>query len=81
MAARADGEMMIVGREPRQHLVEHGLIVGDELALGPPLERAAERIERRAAQEFQFRQQPEAGSSHGPKLILRGRPVPCRARE
>ena len=56
---KTDRDMMIVRRELRQHFVEHRFIVRDQLAFGAPLLRMAERIERRAAQELQFRQQPE----------------------
>src|SRR6202043_1428675 len=63
--SEADREMMIVRRQSCQHFVEHRLVVADQLALGAPFQRAAERIERRSAQAFQLRQQPERREQPG----------------
>ena len=56
---KPDGEGMIVRRQRVEHFVEHRLVIVDQLPLGAALERAAERIERRAAEEFKLRQQPK----------------------
>src|SRR5262245_23168868 len=55
----ADRDVVVVGIELRQHLLEQRLVVAHDRALGPPLGRIAERIEGGAAQELEFRQQPE----------------------
>ena len=76
----ADGKMMVVGVELRQHLVERRLVVGDQLALGAPLGAVAERVEGGAAQEFEPRQQPEHRHHPRPETDLaRQRRSPCRA--
>src|SRR5579862_9949560 len=54
-----DRDVMVVRRQTRQNLVEHRLVVADQLALGTPFQRTSERIERRPAQALEFRQQPE----------------------
>src|SRR5262245_9716426 len=59
----ADREVMVLGRELAEHLVEHRFIVADELALGAALLGAAERIEAGAAQELELREQAE-GAQH-----------------
>ena len=56
---KSDSKVVIVRRQRGEHLVEHGFVVFDQLAFGAAFLRAAERIERRAAQEFQLRQQSE----------------------
>src|SRR5262245_43462359 len=55
----ANRDVVVVGIELRQDLLEQRLVVAHERALGPPLGRIAERIEGGAAQELEFRQQPE----------------------
>src|SRR3984893_2107512 len=52
-------DVVVVGLELRQHLIEHALIVAHEPALGPALLRVAEGVQCRSAQEFAARQQPE----------------------
>ena len=58
------------GRELAHDLGEQRLVIGDQLALGAALLRIAEDVERRAAQELELRQQRNAGSIHGPKVIF-----------
>ena len=45
-----NGEGMIIRRQFRQNLVEHGLVVGDQIALGAALERCGRTGRSRAAQ-------------------------------
>src|SRR5215469_4392111 len=56
---KADGDRVILRRELGEHLFEHRLVVLDQLAFGTALERAAERIERRSAEEFELCQETE----------------------
>src|SRR5579864_878821 len=51
--------MMILRRQLRENFAEHRLVVGDQLAFGPPLACAAERIESGAAQDLEPRQNAE----------------------
>ena len=67
---KTDREMMIVRRQTRQHLVEHRLVFADQRALGAAFERAAKRIERGAAQEFQLRQYAERRQQPRPETHL-----------
>src|SRR5579859_7910197 len=61
---------MVLRRERSEHLVEHRLVIGDQLALGAALERAAERIERRATQPLELGQEPKRRQYPGPEAHL-----------
>src|SRR5262249_6264514 len=64
-AGQSHREVMILRRQRRQNLLQHRLIIGNELALGAALGRVAERIEPGAAQEFEARER--AVGRHHPR--------------
>src|SRR5271166_4865357 len=72
---KTDCEVVVLRRQIREYLVEHRPVVIDQFSLGAAFERVAERIERGAPQELHFAKNRNAGRTHGPKLILRGKPV------
>src|SRR5438552_18280932 len=63
--AESHREGVILRRELAHDLAEQRLVVGDQLALGAALFRVAEDVERRAAQEPEFRQRAEYGQHPG----------------
>src|SRR5260370_34148972 len=61
---------MILRRELAEHLVEQGFIISHQLALSLALHGIAERIERRAAQELELREQSEHWEDPGAERDL-----------
>src|SRR5215831_20347709 len=67
---KADRKVMVLRRQICKYLLEHRLVVVNQLSLGATLERVAERIERGAPQEFHFCQQPKRRKDPGPEAHL-----------
>src|SRR5262245_51123833 len=63
-------DVVVLAIEPRQYLLEHRLVFAHEGAFGPALLGIAERIEGGAAEEFEFRQQPEQREDPRPDCHL-----------
>ena len=70
IAARPTASGWLSGVSFAEHLVEHRLVVGDQLALGLALLANSRTVERRAAQELQLRQQPERAHHPRPEAHL-----------
>src|SRR5262249_31595920 len=66
----ADRNVVVVGIELAEHLLEQRLVVARERALGRALDRIAEGVERRAAQELEFRQGAEQREDPGTECHL-----------
>src|SRR5262249_14188497 len=71
----ADRNVVVVGIELAEHLLEQRLVVAHERAFRAALDRIAERVQRGAAQELEFRQGAEQREDPGPNVIFRGSPV------
>src|SRR6185369_12116022 len=63
--SKADRHRVIVRRQIGEDLLEHGLVVPHELALGLAFGGVAEQVERRAAQELEPRQYSKHAENPG----------------
>ncbi len=67
---KLDGEREPIGRQPADQLAHERFVLADQRALGATLLCLAEQIERRAAQELQFRDQSECRQHPRPVWLL-----------
>src|SRR5262245_13677370 len=65
-----DRDVMVLGVELGQELIEQRLVIGNQPPLGLALDRIAERIEPRAAQEFELGEQPQQRENPGTERDL-----------
>src|SRR6185312_5958028 len=71
---QSDRDRMVLRRERPDDFVEHRLVIGNQLALGAALQGAAERIEWRAAQTLELREQAEHRQYPRPEVHLARQP-------